>query len=319
MVPSVRSRVRGSIWGVCVADALGGPVQFKEPHTLVPVTGLRFVEPFKQPAGSYSDDGAMTLALAQSIINSRGSYNHSLSIQYFMDWLFNGRFSTTSFAWDVGRSTRGALLSWQKRGVDNLETTQAHINRKLDRDDCSGNGSLMRIAPLGVALWRKTPQARKYARDQSRITHPSLPCVEACELYTLLLCEVMQGSGKERLCQTTANFRFDHPQLSERLARYGSISDWKTKSVNIRSSGWVIDTIEVALWAFFKYESWADGALAVVNLGGDSDTAGAVYGGLAGAFYGFELIPPQWIEGMVRKDLIGDIATKLADFATSEN
>ncbi|KAG2417549.1 hypothetical protein HFD88_008768 [Aspergillus terreus] len=316
MTPSIRSRARGSIWGVCVADALGGPVQFKDPHTFEPITGLRFVQPFHQPAGSYSDDGSMTLALAQSIIDSQGSYSHALSIQYFMDWLFDGRFSTTSTSWDVGRSTRGALLSWKKRGTEQLEQTQAHINAKLDRDDCSGNGSLMRIAPLGVVLWRNAPEARRRAREQSRVTHPSLPCVEACELYTLLLCEVMQGSSKERLCQTVANYRLDDPKLAERLARYHNISDWKAKSnSDLRSSGWVVDTIEVALWGFFKYESWRDGALAVVNLGGDSDTVGAVYGGLAGAFYGGESIPSQWVDGMVKKELIGEIATKLSHYA----
>jgi ADP-ribosylglycohydrolase len=97
------------------------------------------------------------------------------------------------------------------------------------------------------------------------------------------------------------------------MAQYKTITDWTDKtSGHITSSGWVVDTLEVALWAFFKYDSWKKGALAVVNRGGDSDTAGAVYGGLAGAYYGVEVIPQEWKDGMQRKDFIGGIANKLA-------
>lgn len=97
------------------------------------------------------------------------------------------------------------------------------------------------------------------------------------------------------------------------MLQYTSIDDWKTKlPEDITSSGWVIDTLECALWAFFKFDTWKDGALAVVNRGEDSDTAGAVYGGLAGAFYGFDSIPIEWVDGMQKKELIGEIATGLA-------
>ncbi|GMF73618.1 unnamed protein product [Aspergillus oryzae] len=274
MPPSLTSRALGSIWGVCVGDALGGPVQFMDPGAFEPITGLEYVQPFQQPAGSYSDDGSMTLALAQSIIDSHGQYNHALSIQYFVDWFTTGRFSTIDRAWDVGASTRSALQSWRKRGTSDLQRVQDVINQKLDVEQSSGNGSLMRIAPIGLALWRDPGEARRVAREQSRVTHPVLGCLEACE----------------------------------------TPSDWQVKSVpEIRSSGWVVDTLEVALWGFFKFDSWAAGALAVANLGGDSDTAAAVYGGLAGAFYGFESIPTEWVEGMQNKGFIAEVAGGLAE------
>jgi ADP-ribosylglycohydrolase len=136
----------------------------------------------------------MTLALAQSIIDSRGTYNHVLSIEYFIDWLTNGRFSTTDRAWDEGLSTRLALEIWEENGVDNLQHTQCLISQKLDAEHRSGNGSLMRIAPIGLIYWRDAAAARRLAREQSLVTHPSLACLEACEVYTELLCGVMRGT-----------------------------------------------------------------------------------------------------------------------------
>ncbi|OGM45558.1 ADP-ribosylglycohydrolase [Aspergillus bombycis] len=306
MPPSLTSRTLGSIWGVCVGDALGGPVQFMDPGSFEPITGLEYVKPFNQPAGSYSDDGSMTLALAQSIIDSQGKYNHVLSIQYFVDWFSTGRFSTINHAWDVGRSTRSALQSWKKQGTEDLQRTQEVINGKLDVEQSSGNGSLMRIAPVGLALWRDLGEATRVAREQSRVTHPVLACLEAYE-------------SKEQLCDRINGFNFTHSALAQRLSGYKTISDWQAQSAaDMHSSGWVVDTLEVALWGFFKFDCWAAGVLAVTNLGGDADTAAAVYGGLAGAFYGFESIPTTWVDGMQNQGFIAEVAGKLSEFVSRE-
>ncbi|KAJ5691829.1 hypothetical protein N7462_001252 [Penicillium macrosclerotiorum] len=310
----IQSRARGAIWGTCVADALGGPVQFKPPGTFEPITDLRFVEPFQKPAGSYSDDGSMTLALAKSFVESKGRYNHARSIEHYIGWLTEGKFSTAQKAWDVGLSTRKSLSMWRQYGIDNIDSTQFEISAQLDHEGASGNGSLMRISPVGVALWTDPNRARNVAKEQSRITHPAIACLDACEAYTLLICGAMNGETKEELCKTISDFQFHHPDLVERLARYKTIDDWKTTSSDkITSSGWVVDTIEAALWGFFKYESWETGVLAVVNLGGDSDTAGAVYGSLAGIFYGYDSIPTRWVEGMQNKALIHSIAEPFAE------
>ncbi|KAJ5942221.1 hypothetical protein N7516_002389 [Penicillium verrucosum] len=318
MSPSLQSRAKGAIWGVCVADALGGPVQFRDPGTFEPITGLRFVTPFKQPAGSYSDDGSMTLALACSFNKSNMQYNHELAIQHFVEWRTKGRFSTINRSWDVGRSTRTSLQIWVKCGMEggDFELAQAKVTNKLNRDEFSGNGSLMRIVPIGLVYWQDSELARKTARKHSQITHPSLTCVEACEAYTELVCRVMNGQTKKEIVHAVSVFPFTHPALKERLSqhRYKTINDWEVKAPSdMRSSGWVVDTLECALWAFFKYDTWKEGALAVVNLGGDSDTAGAVYGGLAGAFYGFDAIPGEWVDGMQKKGFIESIAGALSD------
>lgn len=272
----------------------------------------------------------MTLALARSFIDSDEKYNHTLAIKFFVAWKYQGRFSSSTSAWDVGGSTRKALAVWKDDGWTDVERTQLAITQKLDKQECSGNGSLMRISPIGVALWRDPDAAVLTARQHSLPTHPFLACVEACAAFTKLICQAMRGmsfpsavcldsnvlagDAKEQLCQTIATFTFTDPALAERFARYKTIDDWKAKTrSDISSSGWVVDTLEVALWGFFKYDKWADGALAVVNLGGDADTAGAVYGGLAGVFYGVEAIPEKWVNGMQKPELIREISGKFAD------
>ncbi|PGH27714.1 hypothetical protein AJ80_00501 [Polytolypa hystricis UAMH7299] len=328
--PSTKSRALGTIWGACVGDALGGPIQFMKKGRFKLLTGMEYVKPFRKPAGSYSDDGAMTLALAQSFIDAKGSYNHITSIRYFLDWLFDGRFSTSNYAWDVGTSTRHALSIWKDnmwkdaewRGdeecIRDVPATQVKVDNVLMVEECSGNGSLMRISPVGVVMWREEEEdlgaAVRAAREQSAITHPATACVEACALYTDLMGRVMKGETKAQLAQAVTSFPITHRTLAERLSKYPSLSDWQSQTDDhIRSSGWVIDTLEVALWAFFKYPDWKDGALAVVNLGGDSDTAGAIYGALAGAFCGVEEIPTEWVEVMQNRELIERVADGVAN------
>lgn len=149
---------------------------------------------------SYSDDGAMTLALAQSFIDAKGRYDHTLSIKYYLQWMKDGRFSTTDYAWDMGDSTRAALRIWKNSPSNDPHTqaqaqtqTQAKVNDLLDHEDKSGNGSLMRIVPVGVILWKDPKFARKVARAQSEITHPALACLEACDAFTELICRAMRG------------------------------------------------------------------------------------------------------------------------------
>ncbi|KAJ5241685.1 uncharacterized protein N7469_000012 [Penicillium citrinum] len=318
---SLKSRALGAIWGTCVADALGGPVQFRDPGTFPPIQSFEHVHPFNEPAGSYSDDGAMTLALAQSFIDAKGRYDHTLSIKYYLQWMKDGRFSTTDYAWDMGDSTRAALRIWKNSPSNDPHTqaqaqtqTQAKVNDLLDHEDKSGNGSLMRIVPVGVILWKDPKFARKVARAQSEITHPALACLEACDAFTELICRAMRGQSKEQMCDVFASFQFRHHALGQRMKGYKRVADWKGKgSGQMKSSGWVVDTLECALWGFFKYDSWEKGALAVVNLGGDSDTAGAIYGALAGVFYGADAIPRWWVDDMQNKREIFEIARRFAD------
>ncbi|KAJ5219579.1 hypothetical protein N7468_008783 [Penicillium chermesinum] len=336
MGPTLNSRAQGAIWGTCVGDALGGPVQFSDYGTFTPITDLEPVRPFKKPAGSYSDDGAMTLGLAQSFIDAGGRYDQGKSIRNYLEWLTSGYFGTSSEPWDMGVATREALTIWWQHGIS--KTSQTRVIRHLDKEVRCGNGSLMRIAPVGVVFWKDKDCASNVAREESMVTHPALACVEACVLFTSLIAGAMQGMFanlvplfldinlmmvqgqlKEDLFGVLKNelLKLTHPALSHRLSSYPLMGHYSLKpSSDVHSSGWVVDTIEVVLWAFFKFDTWEEGALAVVNLGGDSDTAGAIYGALAGVFYGVESIPQRWIDKMQNADFIRKIATDFARVVT---
>lgn len=138
----------------------------------------------------------MTLALTQSFIDSKGEYNNRLSIKYYLDWMHHGRFSTKDYSWDMGISTRQALEIWRNSSGDGTDS-QHKVDSQLARDEKSGNGSLMRIAPIGVILWKDPEVARKVARAQSKVTHPALACLEACDAFTELICRAM---NREFLC-----------------------------------------------------------------------------------------------------------------------
>lgn len=161
-------------------------------------------EPSLDTRRSYSDDGATMLALAQSFIDANGAYDQLTSIRYLTEWLSNGRFSTRSYAWDVGMTTRLSLRiwieamweakKWRSDAASQMSTTQENVDRALKREHSSGNGSLMRITPLGIAMYRDREPALEAARQQSSVTHPAPACAEACALFTDLICRTMNGT-----------------------------------------------------------------------------------------------------------------------------
>ena len=196
-----------------------------------------------------------------------------------------------------------------------------------------GNGSLMRVAPIGLVFRNDVDAAMKFARAQSDITHPKDVCGTACAIYTRLITFCFKhGDGspngiatgdqyqrKAKIAKALSEMDIPDSTLRERLRKrcapdevdpLGSWKKWTDEDV--KSSGWVVDTLDAALWAFFTTNSWQDGALRAVNLGGDADSVGAVYGGLAGAYYGVEVIPQQWRKGLVKAELVEEIARELA-------
>jgi ADP-ribosylglycohydrolase len=171
----------------------------------------------------------------------------------------------------------------------------------------------MRVAPIGLVFFRDMDMALYYAGLSSDVTHPHPRCAECCKIYTKLIVRSLNGASKTDLAAEFANTTIVDAKLKERLSRYASFEDWNaTPESDIKSSGYVLSTLEAALWGFFTTDSFREGALKVVNLGYDADTVGAVYGGLAGAFYGFEEIPERWIRELQKAEIVDEIATGLA-------
>ena len=182
--------------------------------------------------------------------------------------------SSSAKAWDIGACCQEALKIWHKEickhpnhEIDIFQG-QLLVDGRLNKKDKSGNGSLMRCAPVALAFCNNESQARKVAREQSEITHPYPVNGDTCALYTGLIIAALRGASKEKLAAQVASEDVSDRQLRERLSKYKSRGDWQdVGSVDMKCRGWVIDTLEVALWAFFSTNSFRGGAIACVNLG----------------------------------------------------
>jgi ADP-ribosyl-[dinitrogen reductase] hydrolase len=174
----------------------------------------------------------------------------------------------------------------------------------------------MRVSSIGLVYFRDIDLALSNAALSSDATHPYPTCSECCEIYTRAIVSSLKGSTKEALATEIASTKLRDPKLEQRLSCYKGIKDWEARDEsNIKSSGYVVSTLEASLWAFFTTSTFRDGALKVMNLGDDADTVGAVFGGIAGAFYGLEEIPVEWIDGLQKKEVVAKIASDLASLS----
>ncbi|MCJ1277661.1 hypothetical protein MMC21_005475 [Puttea exsequens] len=312
---TVASRIRGSLYGVAIVDALGGPVEFHRRDTFPPVESFRYNANFDLPPGTWTDDTSMTLCLAQSIVNKEGKLDVHDQVKKYVDWWERGYMSATGKCFDIGNATRNALGIWSAVAhtdvvnANELDTCQKEINKALDDTVSCGNGSLMRCSPIPL-IYHRTPElANKYAAEASLPTHPHITCQEACQIYTYLITCIVDTSSLdkaglwENFHNVSSSVKSD--QLLTAFSKYHSLAAFQQTKVNdISSSGYVVHTLEAALWVFWTTESFETGALKVVNLGDDADTVGAVYGGIAGAWYGYENIPRKWLDQLEAKSMI---------------
>ena len=265
----------------------------------------------------------MTLCLAQSLVDHAGRFVLRDQVEKYIAWFEDGYLSSTGRCFDIGNATRLALEIWRdclRRGANAGEEeeedveveAQGVVDGSLKGEQRCGNGSLMRTAPIALVYFREERGVVDgYTARAGQVTHPHETCVEACLVYVRLLCAVLRREGlgvergKEALFGVLKDYDFKAAPLRSRFAKYRSLEDLqRVEESEISSSGFVVDTLEAALWAFFLTETFRDGALKVVNLGDDADTVGAVYGGLAGAFYGIEGLPGEWIQGLQAKYMV---------------
>jgi ADP-ribosylglycohydrolase len=244
--------------------------------------------------------------------------------------------SSRDSSFDIGNTVKSTLASWSQylrdeydnlqpdslEAEDSLESFKRRIHGTYATEKYCGNGSLMRVLPTAL-IARSEPEAVTLAQQSSMTTHPHLRCQHACMVYASVVYQALNGASKTELAVSLAESVDDivnnniaetalEPIIRERLQRYQKLQDWEDKSVDaIRSTGYVVDSLEAALWAFFKSDSFEEGAILAVNLGDDADTVGAIYGGLAGAFYGAETIPERWLQKLKRVDMLDEVIEKI--------
>ena len=301
-------RVRGALLGLAVGDALGTTLEFEAPGTFAPLTELVGGGPFSLEAGQWTDDTSMALCLAESLVET-GGFDPADQMQRYVRWWREGHLSSNGRCFDIGGTTRGALARFEADGHPFAGSTD---------EGEAGNGSLMRLAP--VVLWFRDDPAEAVCRaaESSRTTHATRTAVDACRYFAALLLGALHGVPRDELLSWswTASLPFWrehplHPEV-EAVAR----GSYRGKGVSeIQARGYVVHTLEAALWAFHQAEDFRSGALAVVNLGWDADTNGAVYGQLAGAWFGEEGIPAEWRARLALRERVEELAEGLVEGA----
>ncbi|MBR4719543.1 MAG: ADP-ribosylglycohydrolase family protein [Lachnospiraceae bacterium] len=300
------------IMGVVVGDALGCPVQFTDREELKtgPVDDMEGYGTYNMPEGTWTDDSSMTIALLTSI-QEKGTIDLEDIMKRFSKWLISGEYTPFGEAFDIGRGTMAAIMRYM------VDRDIEICGGKTELDN--GNGSLMRILPACLfAYIKKLPanEAVLLIHEVSGLTHNHLRAKIACGLYYFCTCSVLDNSGSlcDRLQIGMNNgFSFYENDLSNRveLAYYGRLRDLSlfssTEEDSIKSTGHVVDTLEAAIWSLITTKSFEECELKAVNLGGDTDTIGAVAGGIAGLFYGYEAIPKAWLDVIKRREWLESI------------
>jgi ADP-ribosyl-[dinitrogen reductase] hydrolase len=291
------SRILGGLYGSLIGDALGVPVEFAPRARRVedPVTGMRAHGTHGQPAGTWSDDGALLLCSVESL-NEKGFDTEDMG-ERFVRWSERGHWSAHGVIFDIGIATRQAL----SRISQGITAEQAGGRDAYD----NGNGSLMRILPVGLASLDQ-PSGEYVVRHlrASSITHGHERSRMACAFFGLMVRSLMEGAtGHEALRATRVLFGelFGESQEFSTFRDLMSANLHEWPDAYIRSGGYVMETLTASLWCLLTTSTFAECVLKAVNLGDDTDTTGCVAGGLAGVLYGVEAIPTEWLAALPRQ------------------
>lgn len=292
----MKSKIYSAIMGLIVGDALGVPFEFKQRDTFR-CDGMMGFGTYNQPPGTWSDDSSMTLATIDAIVKNDGKVIPKDIMDNFCKWLYKAEFTPYSEVFDVGNTTQIALERYYY-GKKSLNKCG------LVSDLTKGNGSLMRILPLAFADFGDG----KNIEIISSLTHANPDCISACEIYINIAEGLASGDDLDTSMGFAALENYKGT-VFERLTKLETLS-----RNEIRSSGYVVDTLEAALWCLLKTNNYTDAVLTAVNLGNDTDTVAAVAGGLAGMMYGVggeKGIPEEWIKRIAKLEYIEKLISKL--------
>lgn len=310
-------QILDGIIGLATGDALGVPVEFMERQEIArnPVTSMREYGTHQQPKGTWSDDTSLTLALIDSIATKKG-IDYADIMERFSNWLMYDDYTAWGEVFDVGNATSRAIMNYG-RGMDPLECGGASEYE-------NGNGSLMRVLPLAYYLQKqKCDTMEDYMEIIHRVsslTHRHRISLIGCGIYINIAIKLLGRAGPLFACVEQGiveAFIYYKKQKWDELRVYGRLGDLqnfqKLLAAEIKSSGYVVDTLEAALWCLLNTNTYKDCVLKAVNLGNDTDTVGAVAGGLAGIYYGTDHIPEDWLEVLAGKRYIEELCESFSN------
>ncbi|KAJ7599233.1 ADP-ribosylation/Crystallin J1 [Mycena floridula] len=348
-----KTKIQLSMLSKALVDALGGPAEFKPRFRFPLITTMQHNKTFDLAAGTWTDDTSMALCLARSI--SKG-FDELDQLDAYSRWWQEGYLSATGNCFDIGNTIRRAVGIYAEQAFEGKPANGlVQVKQELKGEMCAGNGSLMRVLPVGLAYWKEPSEEwMEYSIRSSETTHPNDLCKEACLVWVGVIVKMMRANEKRvsmtkaDVLQHFATFPYQHPKLKDALASDSldehpilklihatsqSRATSKSNPLNLPdpralpSSGYVLHTLVAALYCFLSTETFEEGAIAAVNLGNDADTVGAVYGGLAGCWYSSDeendaFWSPrvkEWRDNLVRRDLVEQVAMELVEYQEKRN
>lgn len=305
-------QIISALFGIAVGDALGVPVEFNSRQTIAknPVTDMTGYGTYNLPAGTWSDDSSLAFCLTEALTQD---FDLNLIGQNFVKWYHENYWTPHGHVFDIGIATRQAISRLAKG-------EKPELAGGFDETD-NGNGSLMRILPLLFYLLDK-PIKERYdiTKKVSSITHGHIRSVIACFYYLEFAKQILSGKDKFEIYNSLQTDISNHlvslainPTEIAKFDRLLRSDIAKLDEGEIQSSGYVLHTLEASIWCLLTTNNYNEAVLKAVNLGSDTDTTGAVTGGLAGLLYGIENIPTNWTKQIARKDDIENLAVRLAE------
>jgi len=305
-------RYKGAILGLAVGDALGTSIEFCSPGTFPPLTDMIGGGPFKLKAGQWTDDTSMALCLGESILHCK-RFDVADQMRRYCLWYREGHLSSNGKCFDIGNTVRDSLHRFEA-GLG-----QSPYAGSTD-PQTAGNGSLMRLVAVPMAYACDAVSAIELSGESSRTTHGAEVAVDACRFMAALIVGALNGVGKEELlsphyCPPGAGGHWQDEALTPVIHAIAGGSYKLFQPPRIKGTGYAAHSLEAALWAFHNSSSFEEGCLKAANLGDDADTTAAIYGQLAGAFYGLAGIPKAWLNKLAMREEIEAMAEGLFNFS----
>ncbi len=314
---TIKEKILGGLWGAVIGNALGVPVEFTNRQELKkhPVTTMKGYGTFNLPAGSWSDDSSLMLCTVESLIHG---FDIDLTAKLFVRWYNEGFLTPWGVAFDIGRTTQLAI----KRIIKGIPP---HMAGGINEHD-NGNGSLMRILPVGIYFALKpASEILNAAHMMSSITHRHIRSQIACGFYCLMVSYLLRGFEPEQAYHYAIEqsyIQYSEPPYLIELTHFERILKGNMQNLpedEIQSGGYVVNTLEAGIWCLLNSHTFTEAVLKAVNLGYDTDTTGIVTGGLAGVVYGIDAIPNEWIKEIARKEDIERLFGDFVDTITKNN
>ncbi len=289
-------RFQGCLLGLAIGDAIGTTLEFKIKGSFEPITDMIGGGPFGLKPGQWTDDTSMALCLAHSLLYCNG-FNPIDQMNRYCNWWRFGYMSSTGECFDIGMTVSTALNKYLKTE----DPFSGDINPRS-----AGNGSLMRLAPVPMYFYPDFQNVLKYSGKSSRTTHATAECIDACRYFSSLLFYIFKGTTKEELI-TTQTYQPETIKIKE-ISSGAFISKSRDE---IFGTGYVVASLEAALWCFFNTENYSDAVLMAANLGDDADTTAAICGQISGAYYGVSSFPTEWVEKTFQSSDILEVALRM--------